>query len=58
MTETASVPKVLQGLRVLVVEDEMMVAMLMKDLLEEFGCAIVGPAGCQSRSAGSTCGAS
>ena len=34
----------LQGLRILVVEDEMMVAMLMEDLLEGFGCTIVGPA--------------
>lgn len=34
----------LQGLRILVVEDEMMVAMLMEDLLELFGCTIVGPA--------------
>lgn len=34
----------LRGLRVLVVEDGMMVAMLMEDLLEEFGCKIVGPA--------------
>lgn len=33
----------LQGLRILVVEDEMMVAMLMEDFLEEFGCTIVGP---------------
>jgi CheY-like chemotaxis protein len=31
-------------LRVLVVEDEMMLAMLMEDFLEEFGCTIVGPA--------------
>jgi hypothetical protein len=34
----------LQGLRILIVEDEMMVAMLMEDLLEAFGCTIVGPA--------------
>jgi CheY-like chemotaxis protein len=33
----------LAGLRVLVVEDEMMVAMLIEDFLEEFGCTIVGP---------------
>jgi CheY-like chemotaxis protein len=46
MTGSHSEPKVapLQGLRVLVVEDEMMVAMLMEDLLEGFGCTIVGPA--------------
>jgi CheY-like chemotaxis protein len=34
----------LQDLRILVVEDEMMVAMLMEDLLELFGCKFVGPA--------------
>lgn len=46
MSASDSEPKIaaLQGLRVLVVEDEMMVAMLMEDLLEEFGCTIVGPA--------------
>lgn len=32
----------LVGLRVLVVEDEMLVAMLIEDFLEEFGCTIVG----------------
>lgn len=35
--------RVLIGLRVLVVEDEMMVAMLIEDFLEAFGCTIVGP---------------
>lgn len=33
----------LEGLRILVVEDEMMIAMLMEDFIEEFGCTIVGP---------------
>jgi CheY-like chemotaxis protein len=33
----------LQGLRILVVEDEMMVAMLIEDFLEAFGCTVVGP---------------
>jgi CheY-like chemotaxis protein len=37
--------RALAGLRVLVVEDEMMVAMLIEDFLEEFGCVIVGPVG-------------
>ena len=37
-------PPGLEGLRVLVVEDEMMVAMLMEDMLVEFGCIVVGPA--------------
>src|SRR5690349_4493307 len=32
------------GLRVLVVEDEMMVSMLIEDMLSDLGCTIVGPA--------------
>lgn len=32
------------GLRVLLVEDDVLVSMLLEDLLEEFGCTIVGPA--------------
>lgn len=35
----------LTGRRVFVVEDEMMVAMLIEDMLDELGCEIVGPAG-------------
>ena len=31
-------------LRVLVVEDEMMVSMLIEDMLEDLGCQVVGPA--------------
>lgn len=31
--------------RVLLVEDEMMVAMLVEDMLSDFGCEIVGPVG-------------
>src|SRR5512146_950144 len=34
----------LQGLRVLVVEDEMMVSMLIEDMLGELGCLVIGPA--------------
>ena len=34
----------LQGLRVLVVEDEMMVSMLLEDMLADMGCVVVGPA--------------
>lgn len=34
----------LKGRRVLVVEDEMLVAMLMEDMLVELGCEPVGPA--------------
>jgi len=35
----------LNGLRVLIVEDEPIVAMCLEDILETLGCAIVGPAG-------------
>ncbi|HEX2800754.1 MAG TPA: response regulator [Phenylobacterium sp.] len=34
----------LNGLRVLVVEDEMMVSMLIEDMLSDLGCIVVGPA--------------
>jgi CheY-like chemotaxis protein len=34
----------LAGLRVLVVEDEMMVSMLIEDMLSDLGCKVVGPA--------------
>lgn len=34
----------LEGLKVLVVEDEAMIAMLIEDMLLEFGCSMVGPA--------------
>ena len=41
----ASVPNVsLSGVRVLVVEDEMMVSMLLQDMLSDIGCTAVGPA--------------
>ncbi|MBI1199299.1 MAG: response regulator [Phenylobacterium sp.] len=39
----SSEPK-LEGLRVLVVEDEMMVSMLIEDMLSDLGCTIIGPA--------------
>jgi len=35
----------LTGLRVLVVEDESLVAMLVEDTLREAGCEVMGPAG-------------
>jgi CheY-like chemotaxis protein len=38
-------PQVLAGKRVLIVEDEMLVALLIEDFLEEFGCSSVGPCG-------------
>ncbi len=34
----------LNGLKVLVVEDEMMVSMLIEDMLSDLGCEVVGPA--------------
>jgi CheY-like chemotaxis protein len=34
----------LSGRRVLVVEDEMLVAMLLEDMLADLGCTVVGPA--------------
>jgi DNA-binding NtrC family response regulator len=37
-------PERLRGLRVLVVEDEAMVSMLLEDMLDDFACEIVGPA--------------
>ena len=37
-------PPDLQGRRVLVVEDEMMISMLVEDMLSDLGCAVVGPA--------------
>ena len=40
MIDTAN----LGGLRVLVVEDEMMVSMLIEDMLTDLGCKVVGPA--------------
>jgi CheY-like chemotaxis protein len=35
----------LAGLRVLVVEDEVAIALLLEDMLLDFGCEVVGPAG-------------
>ena len=35
--------EIARPLRVLVVEDEMMVAMLIEDMLDELGCSVVGP---------------
>lgn len=36
--------KTLSSLKVLVVEDEALVSMLVEDMLTDLGCAIVGPA--------------
>ena len=40
MSESAD----LTGLKILVVEDEMLVSMLVEDMLTDFGCFVVGPA--------------
>ena len=41
---SAMAPGDLAGLRVLVIEDEAMVAMLLEDMLAEIGCEVVGVA--------------
>ena len=40
-----SVDLSLRGLRLLVVEDEPLIAMMIADMLQDFGCVVVGPAG-------------
>ena len=40
---TASVEPGLAGCRVLVVEDEALVSMLLEDMLMDFGCLVLGP---------------
>ena len=37
--------RILDGKRVLIVEDEMLIALLIEDVLEEFGCTTLGPCG-------------
>jgi len=34
----------LKGLRVLVVEDEVLISIMLVDMLEQLGCAVIGPA--------------
>ncbi len=36
-------PQTLQGRRIMLVEDEMLVAMLMQEMLEEHGATVMGP---------------
>ena len=36
--------EILRGKRILVVEDEMLIALLFEDILADFECAVVGPA--------------
>lgn len=42
---TIVIPQVLAGKRVLIVEDELIVALLVEDFVTEFGCSAVGPCG-------------
>ena len=44
MTDSLTSPD-LNGLRVLVVEDEAAISLLLEDMLLDFGCEVVGPAG-------------
>ena len=38
-------PMPLRGLKVLIVEDEAIIAMMVEDMLGDMGCEVVGPAG-------------
>jgi CheY-like chemotaxis protein len=44
MTPAAPDKTMLQGLRILIVEDDRLVAMALEDLLTDIGCEVVGPA--------------
>lgn len=44
MTEDVTSSDELSGLRVLVVEDEAAISLLLEDMLMDFGCEVVGPA--------------
>ena len=44
MTDSLTSPD-LNGLRVLVVEDEAAISLLLEDMLLDFGCEVVGPVG-------------
>jgi two-component SAPR family response regulator len=44
VTESATSGEDLQGLRVLVVEDEAAISLLLEDMLLDFGCEVIGPA--------------
>ena len=45
MTPPMAPDERLKGLRLLLVEDEAMVAMMIEEMLEDLGCEVVGPAG-------------
>ena len=44
MTEALTSADDLNGLRVLVVEDEAAISLLLEDMLLDFGCEVIGPA--------------
>ena len=44
MTETVTSESDLNGLRILVVEDEAAISLLLEDMLLDFGCEVIGPA--------------
>ena len=44
MSQNTSSGEDLQGLRVLVVEDEAAISLLLEDMLLDFGCEVIGPA--------------
>ncbi|HEY8380601.1 MAG TPA: response regulator [Microvirga sp.] len=44
MSDSADNGQDLQGLRVLVVEDEAAISLLLEDMLLDFGCEVIGPA--------------
>jgi CheY-like chemotaxis protein len=44
VTESAMSDEALNGLRVLVVEDEAAISLLLEDMLLDFGCEVIGPA--------------
>lgn len=44
MTESVASGSDLTGLRILVVEDEAAISLLLEDMLLDFGCQVIGPA--------------
>ena len=44
MTESVTSNGDLNGLRILVVEDEAAISLLLEDMLLDFGCEVIGPA--------------
>lgn len=53
---TASADGALKNLRVLIVEDEALVSMLLEDMLEDMGCALAGSAASLDQAVEAACG--